>query len=50
MLGFFAASTGFVPVEIMEQVIMDRFGKKPELIEVNRKAYAAGVAYANRQN
>ncbi len=50
MLGFFAASTGFVPVEIMEKVIMDRFGKKPELVEVNKKAFAAGVAYAKEQS
>lgn len=49
MLGFFAAFTGFVPVDIMQKVIMDRFGKKPEMIEINKKAFEAGVNYAKEQ-
>ena len=46
MLGFIAQKTGVIPTEIMYNVVMDKMGKKAQFIEMNRKAFWAGVDYA----
>ncbi len=46
MLGFIAQKTGIIPTDVMYDVVMEKMGRKPEFIEINRKAFWAGVEYA----
>lgn len=48
MLGFFSELTGAVPTDIMYDVVMERLGRKPQFVEMNRKAFRLGVDYAKR--
>jgi 2-oxoglutarate ferredoxin oxidoreductase subunit gamma len=46
MLGFFVELSGLVPLDLMKQVVLERLGKKEEFIELNKRAFDAGVEYA----
>ena len=48
MLGFFAELTGVVPTDVMYDVVMDKLGRKPQFVEMNKKAFWLGVDYAKR--
>lgn len=44
MFGAYMALVNTIPLERAEEIAMHKLGKKPELIELNRKAFKAGVA------
>ncbi len=50
MLGFFAQRAGVIPTDIMHDVVMNEMGRRSQFIEVNRKAFWAGVEYAKSAN
>ena len=43
MFGAYMALVNTIPLERAEEIAMHKLGKKPELIELNRKAFKAGV-------
>ena len=43
MFGAYMALVNTIPLERAEEIAMHKRGKKPELIELNRKAFKAGV-------
>ena len=43
MFGAYMALVNTIPLDRAEEIAMHKLGKKPELIELNRKAFKAGV-------
>lgn len=48
MLGVIQTLTPSVPDAVLEQTLMELTGKKPELAELNARAFQAGKAYAQK--
>lgn len=46
ILGFFCEYSKMVTPEVMKKVVLQRMARKPEFIEMNSKAFDAGVEYA----
>lgn len=47
MLGVYIGYTGILPAEVMEQTIIEKLGKKAELIPLNKEAFTRGLAVGN---
>ena len=43
MFGAYMALVNTIPLDRAEEIAMHKLGKKPELIELNRQAFKAGV-------
>jgi len=48
LLGFYCEYSGMVGIETGKKVVLDMLAKKPEFIEMNSKAFDAGVACAKQ--
>ena len=48
MLGFFCEYSGMVSTDAAKAVVADKMGKKPALLELNKKAFDIGVAEAKK--
>lgn len=48
MFGFYCEYSGMVSVETAKSVVEKRMGKKPALLELNKKAFDTGVAEAKK--
>ena len=48
MLGFLCRYTGMVKLESAEAMVLKHLAKKPQFIELNKQAFAAGVEAAEK--